>query len=58
MVESDAILHPCYYMWDLNKHICDLLWENQPNCQLIQNEIEARKVDTAITVVGNQNIVL
>jgi len=24
--------------------ICHLLWENRPNCQLLPNESEARKV--------------
>jgi len=34
--------------------ICELLWENQPNCWLLQNEVEAHKVDTVITAVGDQ----
>jgi len=34
--------------------ICDPLWENRPNHQLLQNEIKARKVDAVITVVCDQ----
>jgi len=34
--------------------MCDQLWENRPNCPLLQNEIEARKVKAVITAVGNQ----
>jgi len=30
------------------------LWENRPNHQLLQNKIEARKVDAAIIAVGDQ----
>jgi len=43
--------------WELGLHrfdnSCDRLCENPPNCLLFQNEIEARKVDAIITVVGN-----
>jgi len=35
--------------------LCDPLLENLPNYRLLQNEIEARKVDV-ITVVDNQMI--
>jgi len=33
--------------------VCDPLWENRPNRQLVHNEIEARKVDALITAVGD-----
>jgi len=41
--------------------ICDPLWENRPNHWLLQNKIEARKVDKVdivITAVGDQNFFL
>jgi len=31
-----------------------IVWENRPNCWLLQNEIEARKVNAVVTAVGDQ----
>jgi len=38
----------------LNTIPCDLLWENRPNRQLLQNEIEAHKIDPVIIAVGDK----
>jgi len=32
--------------------ICDRICKNPPNCLLLQNEIEAHKIDEVIIVVG------
>jgi len=35
---------------------CDLLWGKWPNGQLLQTELKTRKVNAAVTAIGDQKL--
>jgi len=41
---------------EISQNLTDPLWENKPNCLLLQNEMIAHKVNAVIIAVGDQKM--